>query len=235
MEKLKKWNIIEQEYKNSNKEIIYISTLSGYFWKYSNFFNYDSNCDLSKIQNFLGKINPLKEIQNNNDLLKMRFLDNLVILGILKNLERLNYKISIIGRNIESGNKDLLYKEKEFYRNNFNQINFYELNKEQKYEFLFNNKDKLFLTDYSYFGFEALSVNIKCLFFSKYLRKYFLNFFNDSLVMFNENISNIIKQIDFMDNMKLEDMKKFKKDLKKQYYLPEAKQFNFKNFIKTLN
>ena len=49
------------------------------------------------------------------------------------------------------------------------------------------------------------------------------------------DISNIIRKINYIDNLKLEDMKKFKQSLKRQYYLPETKQANLKNFVRILN
>ncbi len=236
LEKLNRWNVCTQEYRNFfEKEIIYISTLSGYFWNYAKYYNYNLNFDLSKIEIFLESIDSLKILKDNNDLLKMRFLDNLKLLGVIKKLENLGYKISIIARNLSTENHDLLIKEKKFYEKNFKNIDFYELNEESKYEFLLNNREKVFMTDYSYFGFEALSANIKCIFFSKYLKKYFSNFFKNDSIIFNEDMSNITKKISHLTHMKIDEIKKFKKNLKKNFFIPEAKLETLENFKKNLN
>ena len=132
LEKFNCWDICNEEYQRpKKKEIFYISTLSGYFWNYLKFFKYNSYNDLSNVDHFLNSIDPLKVIKDNNDLLKMRFLDNLMLLGIIKKLENQGYKISVISRNNSNMNKEILSKEKEFYQNNFKNLNFYEFSEEK--------------------------------------------------------------------------------------------------------
>lgn len=231
LNKFKKWDCNIKNYaKNENLELVYISTTSGYFWNYAKSFNYDLN--LFKIDSFLRSVKPLQRLENNNDLLKVRFLDNLMVLNIIKKLENSGLNISVINRNTH-GNSELFKKEKNFYKENFKKINFYEFDEASKYKFLFESKQKIFITDYSYFGFEAFSLNNKCIFFSSYMKKYYKEFFKDELFVDERtDVAGISKKIKDICKMNFEEILEFKENLKKYFYIPEPSQNKYNKLKK---
>ena len=158
-----------------------------------------------------------------------------MLLGIIKKLENNGYKITVIGRNNSYLSKEMFTKEKDFYQKNFDSVNFCEFSEEKKYEFLFKERDNIFITDYSYFGFEALSINNKCLFFSNYLKNYYFKFFNENFIITNTKYNNVIDKICELEKMNINDMKKFKQNLSKNYHIPVAEPFVYKRFLDYLN
>ena len=120
-------------------------------------------------ENFKNKIDELlkKIINQKNNFRKIIFLNFLLLFYNLNNyVNKKKDKLIILNR--ADPNSEYFQREKKFYYN-FKNVELKKLNKINKYNFILSDKQRIVVSDISTLSRECLAINMKCLFFNKYI------------------------------------------------------------------
>ena len=119
--------------------------------------------------NFKNNIDELAEkfIQQKNNFRETRFINFLLLFYNLNNyVNKKKDKLIILNRH--DPYSEYFQKEKKFYCN-FKGVELKKLNKINKYDFILSDKQRIVVSDISTLSRECLAINMKCLFFNKYI------------------------------------------------------------------
>ena len=151
---------------NENKtEFLLISSLAPDFLEFLD----KHFSDKIQEENFKNNIDELVEkfINQKNNFREIRFINFLLLFYNLNNyVNKKKDKLIILNR--ADPNSEYFQREKKFYYN-FKNVELKKLNKINKYNFILSDKQRIVVSDISTLSRECLAINMKCLFFNKYI------------------------------------------------------------------
>ncbi len=234
IEKNSMWKTIAK--KNDIKIIRSIVIVSSFSPEFLDFFfkeiGFEKKIDEKMVFEFIDYYSS-----KNKNLRKLRFMNFLLLLlYTIEFSQKLNIPIQIINR-MEKKNKIYFEKENLIYNFLDKKIKFLSFSKKEKYKFIINSKDNIFISDISTFSRECLSLKLRCYFFYPYVKYVEESWFDENSIFFNKNDDKdkFIESLKKIVNFTEEDFEKNFNNLKNTTYVYPPKKEKIEYFLKITN
>tara|TARA_Y100000590_G_scaffold465706_1_gene638791 strand:+ start:285 stop:1529 length:1245 start_codon:yes stop_codon:yes gene_type:complete len=228
------WEKFEKnEEEKKIKSIVLISSLSPEFLDF--FYNeigFEKKLDEELIFDYIDYYtNKVKNLR------KLRFLNFvLLLLYTLESSKKFKIPIQIINR-MEEKNKTYFKREISFFNYFDKNIKVFNFSKNEKYNFIINSKEKIFVSDISTLSRECLSLKLRCYFFYPYVKYVEESWFDENSIFFNKNKNKnqFIDTFEKIINMSQIDFNNNFKNLKITTYAYPPDRDKIKYFLKLTN
>ena len=232
IEKNNKWDFVKTypSKAETEKKIFLISSYQSFHCEfYKKFF---PNLEKINLESELKKINTEKF-----NRIELQCLEYLIMCDYLNYFikNRREYKIQVIER---CTHDDPLYNDEiQFFNTIFKNPEILKKNRDERINTVLKNKNAVYLTNTSNLGYECFAMNLKTLFFSKYLHKIHSNFYHKENIFFSieENKEQYSQRLNHIINMDSNTFEKNKKFTNKSGLTCEPKKENLNTFLKETN